>query len=214
MSDLATPQNSAAQPVPPGQGGAPATSAPILRGHGARERVLRAALEVLADEGLPGFTMEAIAQRAGASKATLYRHWPSRATLLVDAMDKAFQPLPMPTTGELRADLIELVSELQVLLRSQKFPRLMAAFIDAAERDPTLSNLHAELTERRREPLRHVLDQARRRGELPASTDLELAVDLLVGHAFYRRFIAHRPIPDRDATAVVDHVLAAIAHTQ
>ena len=89
----------------------------------------------------------------------------------------------------------------------------MAAFIDAAERDPTLSGLHAELTDRRRQPLLHVLDQARRRGEVPPDTDLELAVDLLTGPAFYRRFIAHRAFPRDFATKVVDHVLAAIGHT-
>ncbi len=89
----------------------------------------------------------------------------------------------------------------------------MATFIDAAERDPTLKSLHAQLTERRREPLRRVLAQARQRGDIPATTDIELAVDLLAGPAFYRRFIAHQAFPHHYATAVVDHVLTAIGHT-
>jgi AcrR family transcriptional regulator len=213
MSDSATPHNSVQQPAPQATAAAPSARAPIPRGQRARERVLRAALEVLADQGLSGFTMEAVAHRAGASKATVYRHWPSRATLLVDAMDMAFQPLPTPATGQLRTDLIDLVSRLEALLSGQPFPRLMAAFIDAAERDPTLSSLHVQLTERRREPLRHVLAQARRRGEIPATTDLELAIDLLAGPAFYRRFIAHRAFPHHYATAVVDQVLTAIGYT-
>jgi AcrR family transcriptional regulator len=175
--------------------------------------VLRAALEVLADRGLTGFTMEAVAHRAGASKATLYRHWTSQATLLVDAMDLASQPFPVPATGQLRTDLIELVSRLEALLGGQPFPRLMAAFIDAAERDPSLSTLHAQLTERRREPLRQVLAQARERGDIPCGTDLELAVDLLGGPFFYRRFIAHQAMPRQYADAVVDHVLTAIGHS-
>lgn len=213
MSDSATPQNSDQQPGPRDPAGAPAARAPIPRGERARERVLRAALAVLADQGLPGFTMEAVAHRAGASKATVYRRWTSQATLLVDAMDLASQPFPLPATGQLRTDLIDLVSRLEALLREQPFPRLMAAFIDAAERDPTLSSLHVQLTERRRAPLRHVLAQARQRGDIPATTDLELAVDLLAGPAFYRRFIAHRAVPSHYATAVVDHVLTAIGHT-
>src|SRR5437899_700 len=81
----------------------------IPRGDRARERILRAALEVLADGGLPGLTMEAIAERARASKATVYRHWRSPGALLVDAMDLTFRPFPPPTTGEVRTDLIELV---------------------------------------------------------------------------------------------------------
>lgn len=195
--------------LPDTAGGRPAR-VPIPRGERARERVLRAALEVLADRGLPGFTMEAVADRAGASKATVYRHWRSPGALLVDAMDRSFQPFPLPASGQLRADLIELVSRLEALVTDQPFPRLMAAFVDAAERDPTLKELHGQLTERRREPVLRVLARARERGEIPPGADLELAVDLLAGPAFYRRLIAHRPFPRHHAAAVVDHVLAAL----
>ena len=183
---------------------------PIHRGERARARVLRAALEVLADRGMTGFTIEAVANRAGASKATVYRRWPSRGALLVDAMDWSFQPLPTPATGELRADLVELMAGMEALFGGQPFPRLMAAFIDAAERDPTLSSLHVELTARRREPVLHVLAEAVRRGDIPPTADLDLAVDMLAGPGFYRRFIAHRPIPEGYTTALVDCVLAAI----
>lgn len=183
---------------------------PIPRGRRARERVLGAALEVLAEEGLQGFTMEAVAARSGASKATVYRHWTSRGALLVDAMDRSFQPFPTPATGELRSDLLELLARTEALLTHSPFPRLMAAFIDAAERDPALARLHVELTERRREPLRQVLVRGRERGELPADVDVEVAVDLLAGPAFYRRFVAHQPFRGDYAAAIVDAVLAAI----
>jgi AcrR family transcriptional regulator len=188
----------------------PGPRPPIPRGARARERVLQAALEVLADQGLQGFTMEAVAAHAGASKATVYRHWTSRGRLLVDAMDRSFQPFPMPAAGQLRADLVELLSRLEALLEDSRFPRLMAAFIDAAERDPTLANLHVQLTERRRDLPRQVLSRARERGEIPPTADLELAVDLLSGPAFYRRFIAHQPFHGGYAAAVVDHVLTAV----
>jgi len=190
------------------------TSTPIPRGERARERVLRAALEVLADRGMPGFTMEAVARRAGASKATVYRHWTSRATLLVDALELASEPFPRPSTGQLRTDLIELISRLEALVDVPPFARLMAAFIDAAERDPTLWALHAHITERRREPVRQVLVEARERGDIAAAADIELAIDLLAGPAFYRRFIAHRPFPEGHAAAVVDHVLTALRRLQ
>jgi AcrR family transcriptional regulator len=132
--------------------------APVLRGEHARRRILRAALDVLADHGLPGFTVEAVAQRAGASKATLYRRWPSRRDLLVEAMDElASRPFPVPATGHLRSDLIELMGQAASLFGDEPFPRLMAAFVDAAERDPALQQLHASLTEARRRPVRQVL---------------------------------------------------------
>ena len=213
MSELSTPQHGDPTPDPRDTAGGSPARVPIPRGARARERVLRAALELLAEQGLGGFTIEAVAHRAGASKATVYRRWKSRAALLIDALDLSTQPLPLPATGQVRTDLIELVCGLEALLSHQPFPRLMATFIDAAEREPALKSLHARITERRREPLRHVLVQARQRGEIPPSADIELAVDLLAGPAFYRRFIAHQVFSRRYATAVVDHVLAAIGYT-
>jgi AcrR family transcriptional regulator len=184
---------------------------PISRGAGARQRVLRAALQVLDDDGLPGFTMEAVARRAGASKATLYRHWPTSGALMVDAMDATFQPFPVPDTGSVETDVAQLLNGFVAMLEHTPFPRLLAAFIDAAERDPTLATLHADLTQRRREPLLAVLARARERGQLPADLDPELAVDLLTAPFFYRRFVAHRPIPPSLVADVIASVLTAPA---
>jgi hypothetical protein len=108
--------------------------------------------------------------------------------------------------------LIALLERLEALLNSQPFPRLMAAFVDAAERDPDLSRLSARIAEERRRPFRHVLSEAVARGELPATTEIDLVIDLLTGPAFYRRFIAHRRLPENFASTVVDHVLGRLAH--
>jgi hypothetical protein len=96
------------------------------------------------------------------------------------------------------------------MLDRPPFPELMAAFIDAAERDPALAGLQASLTQRRREPLLRVVLEAARRGALPADVDRELVVDLLAAPFFYRRFVAHRPIPADMPKVVVDHVLTAL----
>ncbi len=181
--------------------------APIQRGERARARVLRAALEILADEGLPGLTMEAVASRAGASKATLYRRWPSRAALLVDAMGASFEPSVPPGSGDLRSDLVSLIRVGEGLFDRPLFARLMAAVIDAGEREPALVSLHRDLTDRRRRPVLVVLAAAERRGQIAPGTDLELVTDLLVGPFFYRRFVSHRPFPEHFAEAVVDAVL-------
>jgi AcrR family transcriptional regulator len=173
--------------------------------------VLRAALEVLDQDGLPGFAMEAVARRAGASKATLYRRWPTVGALLVDAMDATFQPFPVPDTGRVDNDVAQLLTAFVTLLEHTPFPRLLAAFIDAAERDPTLAALHADLTQRRREPLLIVLARARDRGQLPLDLDPEVTTDLLAGPFFYRRFIAHRPIPPDLVHDVIANVLTTRA---
>jgi AcrR family transcriptional regulator len=185
---------------------------PISRGAGARRRVLQAALQVLNDDGLAGFTMEAVARRAGASKATLYRHWPTAGALMIDAMDATFQPFPVPDTGRVDTDVVQLLTAFVTLLEHTPFPRLLAAFIDAAERDPALAALHADLTRRRREPLLVVLARARERGQLPPGLDPELVTDLLTGPFFYRRFIAHRPIPPELINDVITHVLTTPRH--
>ncbi|WP_219467011.1 TetR/AcrR family transcriptional regulator [Nonomuraea rhizosphaerae] len=169
--------------------------------------MLQAALQVLNDDGLPGFTMEAIARRAGASKATLYRRWPTLGALMVDAMDATFRPFPAPDTGRVEDDVAQVLEAFVALLEHTPFPRLMAAFIYAAERDPALAGLHGDLTRRRREPLIVVLNRARARGRLPADLDPEVVTDLLTGPFFYRRFIAHQPIPPGLVRDVIARVL-------
>ncbi|MET9312278.1 TetR/AcrR family transcriptional regulator [Kribbella sp. NPDC003505] len=179
----------------------------VSRGDGARQRMLTAALDVLDDAGLAGFTMEAVARRAGASKATLYRRWPTTGALLVDAMDATYRPFPTPDTGSVTKDVTEILTAFVTLLERTPFPRLLAAFIDAAERDPALSELHTDLTNRRREPLLTVLQRGRDRGELAPDTDPELTTDLLTSPFFYRHFVAHRPIPRRMIPDVITRVL-------
>src|SRR3954447_3617510 len=120
----------------------PPTEPPLARrgrGEHARRRVLRAALDVLAESGMPGFTVEAVARRAGASKATLYRHWPSASALLVDAMDAEVRAGPDVASGDVLANMIAVLTEAAALFDRTPFPELMAAFIDAAERDPALA---------------------------------------------------------------------------
>ena len=190
--------------------GEPSLRIPVPRGRHARERVLRAALEVLAERGMAGFTMEAVAEQARGSKATVYRHWRSRTDLLVDAMDLAFPPFDPPATGDLRRDLTELLQAQEALLLRGPFARLLAAVVDAAEREPALAAVHFDLTERRRLLGLDVLRSAQGRGEIPAGANLEVAVDLLAGPAFYRRLLAHRDFPPAYSASVIDHVLRAL----
>ncbi|MBO0702806.1 MAG: TetR/AcrR family transcriptional regulator C-terminal ligand-binding domain-containing protein, partial [Candidatus Dormibacteraeota bacterium] len=90
------------------------------------------------------------------------------------------------------------------------FSRLLAAVIDAAEREPALAAVHFDLTERRRRLALTVLRSAQSRGQIPPDADLEVAVDLLGAPAFYRRLIAHRDFPAGYSASIVDHVLRAL----
>jgi hypothetical protein len=114
----------------------------------------------------------------------------------------------MPDTGRVDTDVAEILTAFVTMLEHTPFPRLLAAFIDAAERDPALSRLHTDLTNRRREPLLAVLERARERGELGPDTDPELTTDLLTSPFFYRHFVAHRPIPPGMVADVIARVLS------
>jgi AcrR family transcriptional regulator len=176
-----------------------------------RERaqaILRATYELLGKSGYQGLRVDAVCSLAQASKATLYRHWPTAGALLVAAMDATFQPFPVPDTGRVETDVAQLLNAFVTMLEHTPFPRLLAAFIDAAERDPALATLHADLTNRRREPMLVALRRARERGQLPAHLDPEVTTDLLTSPFFYRRFVAHRPIPPGMVDAVIAHVLS------
>jgi AcrR family transcriptional regulator len=167
---------------------------------------MAAALDQLAEQGSAGFTMEAVARRAGASKATLYRHWSSASALLVDAMSTTFEGFPAPATRDFREDLVALLEMAAERLESPRFPRLMAAVVDLAERDPALAGLHAHLTASRRRPVKEILRRGQENGDIPEDADLEILVDLLTAPFFYRRLIAHRPIPRTLPEALVKQV--------
>jgi len=164
-------------------------------------------LEQLAEDGATRFSMDAVAARAHASKATLYRRWPSAAALLVDAMETTFAPFATPDTGSVRQDLRHVLHGAVHLLTTTPFPRLLAAVIDLAERDPDLAATHAALTNRQRAPLLHILQRGQERGEIGASADLEVLVDLLAAPLFYRRFVAHHPIPATLPETIIHTVL-------
>lgn len=186
----------------------PAIPAPAAgRGAHARERVMAAALDQLADEGSAGFTMEAIARRAGASKATLYRRWPSASALLVDAMATTFRPLQTPPDDDIREEMVALLTLASQMLASGRFPRLMAAIVDLAERDAALATLHAGITAQQRRPMLELVRRAQARGEIASDADPEVIVDMLTAPFFYRRLVAHRPIPTTLARSLVDQVL-------
>jgi AcrR family transcriptional regulator len=180
---------------------------PVGRGARARERVMAAALDQLADEGSAGFTMEAIARRAGASKATLYRRWPSASALLVDAMASTFRPFQTPPGDDVREELVALLTMASEMLASGRFPRLMAAIVDLAERDPALASLHVGVTAQQRRPVLQLVRRAQAQGEIAPDADPEVVVDMLTAPFFYRRLVAHRPIPTTLARSLVDQVL-------
>lgn len=174
-----------------------------------RARVLTAALDLVAERGMAGATVEAIAARSGVAKTTIYRQWPNQAGLVLDAFRSIAPDAPVPDTGTVRGDLLVLLGGLAAALRSGPAGGLMSALIDSAQRDAEFADLHAQEAQRRHQPVLAVLARGRDRGELPAGADLDELVDRLAGPIFHRRLITGRPLDGRFVEAVVDAALLA-----
>ncbi|HYN67092.1 MAG TPA: TetR/AcrR family transcriptional regulator [Ornithinibacter sp.] len=171
--------------------------------------MLAAAVDLVAERGMAGATIEAVAARSGVAKTTIYRQWSHQADLVLDALRGAAPDAPATDTGSLRADLVLLLAGLAGALGSGPAGLLMAALIDAAGRDVDLAELHAEEARRRHGPVLEVLERGLARGELRADVDLDELLDRLAGPVFHRRFVSGLPLDQHFVERVVDTVLAA-----
>jgi AcrR family transcriptional regulator len=184
-----------------------------------RKRILGAASELLEELGFKGVTVEAIAERAGASKATVYRWWPNKASVVTEAFRYSVSPdFPFAETGSLCGDIKEQLRRFSKFLVGKK-GRLLTAFLIAAQSDAELAQAFRELWIA---PLRArgkvVLGAHQVSGELPADADLDLVMDIMFAPFYYNLITGYRPISTAYAEAVTKTVLNGIrgqaAHQQ
>ncbi|MER6385661.1 TetR/AcrR family transcriptional regulator [Streptomyces sp. NPDC001250] len=178
------------------------------RNEAARRAILDAALELLADADGAPVSVETIARAAGVGKQTLYRWWPSKGAVLLDALtDRAAQDVPSPDTGNLREDLREwAVATFEASQRRPSAPALRTLVREAA-RDAHLAELMQVFTQSRRAAVREVLERGRERGELAADRDLDLLVDQFYGFFWYRFLLGHAPLDEAAADRLTDSLL-------
>ncbi len=172
-----------------------------------RAAVLSATVDLLGEVGHGGTTVEAVAERSGVAKTTIYRHWPSRAQLLLDAFHGCVGHDDSPRSGDVRTDLLALAGGLATKLRDHRWSRIIATLIDAAESDPELAELSAAYTHERREAVRSIIEQGITAGELRPDIDTGLAAQLVGGTLFYERLLLRRPADDAQLERIVDLVL-------
>ena len=183
------------------------------RSERARKAILDAAGELLLQRGLAAVSMDEVAERAGVSKATIYRWWPSKELLAVDALydEWAAAQARVADTGSLRSDLLSLLRPWVRLLGQRPYGRVVAALITQAQRDPAFAEEYrARFVQPRRDQARAFFARAIERAEIPADTNLELAVDLLYGPLYHRLLHGHAPLNDRFVQEVVDTVLSGL----
>jgi AcrR family transcriptional regulator len=179
------------------------------RSQEADHAIMAAAIELLAERGLAGMSIEEVAARAGVAKTTIYRRWPSRGALALDAFLAEFQSQqPSPNTGTLRGDLLgALRAWIRSVTRTSAGP-VVAGLIAEAQEDPELAAAWRErVVERLRDQHKVLLNRAVERGEIAASTDQDVVLDLLFGAAYHRLLHGHRPLSDKFARQVVDMII-------
>ncbi|MBL7500297.1 TetR/AcrR family transcriptional regulator [Frankia sp. CNm7] len=170
--------------------------------------VLRATIDVVAELGLSAVTVEAVAERSGVSRPTIYRHWGSRENLIHAAFTRIQRALSEADTGSVREDLIAMLSQLVTYLnRILVFPSLM----EAAVRDPKLAALREETERESRIIYERVIRRGINRGELPDGIDVQLFIDLVIAPFVYRRVNSQQKISPASVPPVVDAVLAAFS---
>jgi AcrR family transcriptional regulator len=176
----------------------------------AEARILEATLDELAAVGFAGLTVEGVAARAGVGRATIYRHWSSRAALVISAVRSLHVDDGLPDTGTIRGDLVAQVTGLAHRLATSRLGTILPALIEGGRRDPELASLYASLVDERRTAFKAVLGRAVARGDLPAGADHDLLLDLAVGPVFYRHLVRRTTTGPAAAEVIVDAALAAV----
>jgi AcrR family transcriptional regulator len=190
-----------------------AASAGRPRSEEAHQAILDATLALLAEVGFSALTVEGVAGRAGVGKATIYRRWPSKLPLVVEA----FGGLPSfedADTGALETDLKAMLRSYLELFNKTPLAAVLPALASERAHDPALAELFDPVLLQRRSPLVQALERAVARGEISADLDLDLAADLIVGPIAVRLFFTGRKIHAKLVDPMVDLALQGIRRTQ
>lgn len=179
------------------------------RSDSASHSILAATLSLLAEVGYSGLTTDGIADRAGVSKATIYRRWNSKDAVVLAAAESLAAEVPAPDTGSLAGDLEAIVHGLVAVFRKEETRRLIGAMVDQMARKPEFAAaVRGGFLGSRREAARTVLERARDRGEIPETADLHFAVDMLAAPLYYRALVTGAPIDEGLAKTVVAAVMS------
>ena len=168
-------------------------------------RVFDAALALLVEGGMTACTFQTVAQRSGVSRTTLYRRWPDRAALVLDALaDRVEHDIVAPDTGSLAGDLRSLLRQVAAFLAT---PLGRAALVAAAESDSP-EEMRSDFWTLRMATMAPLFARARRRGELSQTDDAEAILASTVGAVYFRLLVGGRPADDDWIVRIVDRAVA------
>lgn len=179
------------------------------RSETSRQAILLAALELVAEIGYAGITIEKIAARAGVGKQTIYRWWPSKADVLLEAgATKADLHVPVSDQGSYRADLRAFLEASYRIANHPQMADVLRVLMAEAQIDAEFGErFRAGFLERRREALAVITDRARQRGDLPDQPVPGTVADIVFGTIWYRVLATHRPLDAQLADDLVGVLL-------
>ena len=155
-----------------------------------RAAILEASAAMIMERGPAGFTIDALVERTGIAKTTVYRHWPTRRDLMVSVFSRMTHPAGTPDTGTLRGDLHEFFMGGVRAMKDNRWDQRMQSLpgiIELSQRDPDLTAVGAEVLKSAIRSVTPMLDRARSRGELRTDVSVEAMAHVLFGAIFLHR---------------------------
>ncbi len=169
--------------------------------------ILQATLDILGEGGVAGLSIDAVAARAGVGKATIYRRWTSKESLVLEALRSDTVPIVVPDTGTLRTDLEAYFAGIIERFAANDGSDVLPHLIEAACYDAEVRVSLDEYIKHRQEPMRAILRRAAQRGEIDADVDRNVMVEVLVGPMIYRRLLTGGRIDKAFVRKLLDIVL-------
>ena len=179
------------------------------RSEEAHKAILEATLELLVEVGFSAMTVEGIASRAGVGKATIYRRWPSKLPLVVEAYGR-LPGFEEADTGELAEDLKRMLRSYLQAFNASPLSAVLPSLAGERAHNPDLAQLFEPVSKDRRQPLIRAFERAVDRGDVPPDVDLELAADLVVGPIAVALFFKGGRLNPRMVGPMVDMALSGI----
>jgi AcrR family transcriptional regulator len=179
------------------------------RPNSSTNEILVTTIQLIAEHDVSGVSVDMIAERAGMSKATIYRRWPSRSELITEAMRYTRRPGVNPDTGSLRGDLQALLAELLEYLNRPDGSRIMMSLLNGAMRTPELAEIRKSAASDARSAYKIAIERGIKRGELDKPINTRLMIDMLIAPFLYQRLVENTKARRSDVDQIIDAALTA-----
>jgi len=176
-----------------------------------RKRILDSAAQLLQDRCFDDISVDAIAEMSGAGKATVYRWWPNKAAVLIEAFrERIAQEMPFPDTGDFRQDVRQQLQNFTEIIYWGKRGKVFRSFIAGAQADPEIAKAFREVWIRpRRAEARQLFERYIAMGVARSDLDPDLAVELIFSPLYYRLLTGWGEITGKYLDHLVDNIFPA-----